>query len=98
MAHEGRTGKRRARRAARTAGEAARVPPRSIDPLLRQRVRDHVIAELRAERTVAARGEHDVLTAVDGIAHRRGLAARGQTRAPEFLAVVHVARAEVVVR
>jgi hypothetical protein len=57
-------------------------------------VRQCVIAELGAERAVAAVDRHNILLAAGVIRHRRRLPARGKTVLPELFAAVNVERTD----
>src|SRR3954471_20023877 len=53
-------------------------------------VGDDVVPDFRPEGAVAARGRDHILLAVNGVAHWRGLPARGQPVFPQWVAIRHV--------
>src|SRR5690606_16104586 len=69
----------------------------SLLSVVRQCIRDNIVAHLRAKRTVTTRRDDNVLLAIHFIGHRRCLSTGWQTALPQFLTVGHVVRAQVVI-
>lgn len=68
-----------------------------VEKLLWEGEGEEVIALLGVEFAVAACGDNEVLFAIEGVGHGRGLAAGGKFVLPEFLAGVGIEGAEIVV-